>query len=71
VVDWVDMGIGGARWYTFNVADASISTAIVLLLVLGLFGERSGRHSGPHGGQDVAPASDAAGSPVAGTEQPR
>ena len=32
VVDFVDIGIGGLRWYTFNVADAAISIAIVLLL---------------------------------------
>ncbi len=34
VVDFVDMGIGSFRWYTFNVADAAISTAIVLLLLM-------------------------------------
>jgi signal peptidase II len=33
VVDFVDAGIGNLRWYTFNVADASISLAILLLLV--------------------------------------
>lgn len=43
VVDWVDMGIGDLRWYTFNVADAAISISIVLLIVLGLFGPRLGR----------------------------
>ena len=32
VVDFVDIGIGGFRWYTFNVADAAISLAIVLLI---------------------------------------
>jgi signal peptidase II len=36
VVDFVDMGIGGWRFYTYNVADAAVSTAIVLLLVLAL-----------------------------------
>jgi signal peptidase II len=36
VVDFVDAGIGDLRWYTFNVADASISCAIVLLLILAL-----------------------------------
>jgi signal peptidase II len=34
VVDFVDMGIGTWRWYTFNVADASISAAVLLLLLL-------------------------------------
>jgi signal peptidase II len=33
VVDFVDLGIGSFRWYTFNVADAAISLAIVLLLL--------------------------------------
>ena len=36
VVDFVDAGIGSLRWYTFNVADASISLAIVLLLALSI-----------------------------------
>ncbi len=43
VVDFVDLGIGGARWYTWNVADAAISIAIVLLLVHALVGHRLGR----------------------------
>ena len=33
VVDFVDLGIGTLRWYTFNVADMSISGAILLLLL--------------------------------------
>lgn len=32
VVDFVDIGIGDLRWYTFNVADAAISISIVLLI---------------------------------------
>ena len=40
VIDWVDMGIGGWRFYTFNVADSAISIAIVLLLVTALFGRQ-------------------------------
>ena len=32
VVDFVDVGLGGFRWYTFNVADAAISGAILMLL---------------------------------------
>ena len=32
VVDFVDAGLGSLRWYTFNVADAAISFAILLLL---------------------------------------
>src|SRR4029079_3177813 len=37
VVDFVDAGIGSVRWYTFNLADAAISCASVLLLAASLF----------------------------------
>ena len=40
VIDFVDMGIGDWRWYTFNVADAAISISLFLLIVLTLFGDR-------------------------------
>jgi signal peptidase II len=36
VVDFVDIGIGGLRFYTFNIADSAISTAIVLLVAVAL-----------------------------------
>jgi len=39
VIDFVDMGVGAWRFYTFNVADASISVSIVILLALGLLGD--------------------------------
>lgn len=32
VVDWVDMGIGDLRFYTFNVADAAITCSLLLLI---------------------------------------
>jgi signal peptidase II len=34
VIDFVDLGIGDWRFYTFNVADAAISTSLVLLVVM-------------------------------------
>jgi signal peptidase II len=34
VVDFVDAGIGGIRFYTFNVADMGISAALLLLILL-------------------------------------
>jgi len=40
VVDFVDLGIGDLRWYTFNVADAAISCAIVLLLLSAFMPEK-------------------------------
>ena len=36
VVDFVDIGIGDLRFFTFNVADAAISTSIVLLVALSI-----------------------------------
>ena len=33
VVDWVDVGLGNLRFYTFNVADSAISCAILLLII--------------------------------------
>jgi signal peptidase II len=33
VVDFVDVGLGTLRFYTFNVADSAISLSILLLLV--------------------------------------
>ncbi len=43
VVDFVDMGIGDARFYTFNVADSAISIALLLLIVIAVFHERQTR----------------------------
>jgi signal peptidase II len=43
VIDWVDTGIGSLRFYTFNVADAAISIAVVLLIAMSLLGTRLGR----------------------------
>jgi signal peptidase II len=37
VVDWVDIGLGSLRFWTFNVADSAISLAIVMLVGLALF----------------------------------
>ncbi|HEV8516892.1 MAG TPA: signal peptidase II [Candidatus Limnocylindrales bacterium] len=40
VIDFVDLGVDGLRWYTFNVADASISIAVALLILLAVGGDR-------------------------------
>jgi signal peptidase II len=39
VVDWVDMGIGTVRFWTFNVGDAAITCAILLLILIALRAE--------------------------------
>ena len=31
VVDFIDIGIGSARWYTFNIADMGVSVGAILL----------------------------------------
>ena len=62
VIDFVDMGIGAFRWYTFNVADASISVAIVGLIALSLFGDRVTARRGPQHVVPPAGASDRAAS---------
>ena len=41
VVDFVDLGIGTWRFYTFNVADMAISGSILLLLLLAVLPQRS------------------------------
>jgi signal peptidase II len=40
VIDWVDIGIGDTRFYTFNVADSAVTLAILLLLVVALLPDR-------------------------------
>ncbi|HET7027452.1 MAG TPA: signal peptidase II [Candidatus Limnocylindrales bacterium] len=44
VVDFVDAGIGGLRFFTFNVGDAAISCAILLLIVLAIRSGGGERH---------------------------
>ncbi len=43
VIDWVDIGIGELRFYTFNVADSAITGAILLLILAALLPMRSAR----------------------------
>jgi len=33
VVDFIDMGVGDLRWFTYNVADACLVVGIIMLLV--------------------------------------
>jgi len=47
VVDWVDMGIGDVRFWTFNVADSAITIAILMLLGLALFPSVAARLGAP------------------------
>ena len=47
VVDWIDIGLGDLRFWTFNVADAAVSTAIVMLIGLALFPSLAARLGAP------------------------
>lgn len=40
VVDFIDVGIGTSRFYTFNVADAAITCGAILLAILSMKGPR-------------------------------
>jgi signal peptidase II len=40
VVDFVDLGLGAVRWFTFNLSDVAIDGAILLLILLALVPER-------------------------------
>jgi len=33
VIDFIDVGIGGHRWYTFNVADAFVTVGVCVLMM--------------------------------------
>jgi len=60
VVDWVDVGIGDLRFYTFNVADSAISCAILLLILIAFLPTKATTPDGSAGD-----ATD--GSPAGGT----
>jgi signal peptidase II len=36
VVDWIDMGIGSARFWTYNIGDAAITTSILLIILMAI-----------------------------------
>jgi signal peptidase II len=40
VVDFVDMGIGDLRFYTYNVADSAISVSMVVLILMAFWPSR-------------------------------
>ncbi len=46
VVDFIDVGVGDLRFWTFNVADAAVTTGAVLLILLTT---RSGKQAGTSG----------------------
>lgn len=57
VVDFIDVGVGAYRFWTFNVADVAITSGAILLILLAILEER--RH--PGGADREAASSGAAG----------
>jgi signal peptidase II len=39
VIDFVDMGLGDARWYAWNVADAAVFAGLLVLFAAALLGD--------------------------------
>ena len=69
VVDFVDAGIGDLRFYTFNVADSAISTALLLLILLSIWPSLAGEPGreaarGPTQEAAPEPATEAATEPA-------
>ena len=40
VVDFIDIGFGYYRWYTFNVADSAVTIGIIFYLIHSLFNKK-------------------------------
>lgn len=55
VVDFIDLGLGSHRFYTFNVADIGVTIGGVILFLCILF---EGRHRNPGEKASVAPNTD-------------
>lgn len=47
VVDFIDMGIGSLRWFTYNAADAFITVGAVYLIIRELFTQKKVTESKP------------------------
>jgi signal peptidase II len=58
VVDFVDVGIGGWRFFTFNIADACIDIGILILIVVALVPAIPARLGGVPASGSGATASD-------------
>jgi len=35
-IDFIDVGVGGFRWYTFNIADSAVTIGVILYLLYSL-----------------------------------
>ena len=55
VVDFIDMGIGSLRWYTYNIADACFVVGVIALIFAMLFlvDDRAGETTAEGSGTDA------------------
>lgn len=51
VVDFIDIGVGDVRFWTFNLADAGVFCGVMLLLLVHSRAEPTGMRSGTDGGR--------------------
>jgi signal peptidase II len=57
VIDFVDVGIGSARWYAWNISDAAVFIGILVLFAAALLGDRvTPDQAAPDGGRPAGPA---------------
>jgi signal peptidase II len=40
VIDFVDMGLGGWRWYAWNISDAAVFLGVLILFLAAILGDR-------------------------------
>ena len=45
VIDFIDVGIGNSRFWTFNIADSAITVGAVLLIIASFFEESGEKHA--------------------------
>jgi len=58
VVDFLDVGVGGHRWPTFNVADSGVSVGVVLLVIWLTVQERRRERELASAGEDAGGGGD-------------
>jgi signal peptidase II len=55
VVDFIDIGVGSVRFWTFNVADSAVTVGAIVLGWVLLQEDREGQHGSPEPGAGTAP----------------
>jgi signal peptidase II len=53
VIDFIDMGLGGFRWFTYNVADACVVVGVIMMLAREVLFRPRGPDAGGPGEKDA------------------